>query len=149
MKGFKPGFITSEGGINPDKPVLIYQKDVPLRALPTGEWVTFGNNNNYKTVHPKGWYDCENTIEVSADGLRSGTLANAQFYGWTGADSATLTALGWYNKLLGAYNMGLMVSQQITLAGVPGYVGYGVFLDLATIGMGIFDLRSKPEPKTA
>jgi hypothetical protein len=122
----------------------IYQPG-PLLAMQEGELITFSNPASYASVHPSGWAGCENTIEISPNinGPDSGAYA-----GWGGSSRAgstdITTPLGWRTALKTSYNAGLSKGDQITLPEVPGYVPGkgGVFLNLAFLGMKIFDLRT-------
>jgi hypothetical protein len=139
--GFRPGYLIMPGS----DPLLISQT-APISALPTGEWVTFYNPViTYVKLHPGGWFDCENTIEVTNNNSVLYSYLAPTFYGWTRNNGKILTEYEWDRLLRDEYNKGIWSWQKITMTDVPGYEGTGVFLNLATIGMSIFDLRTKPK----
>ena len=111
----------------------IIEQTAPIETLQQGEWVPFANAPTYV-----GWYDGEQTIEVSECSCGQDPDIWEKFYGWNQSQGATKTEVGWKYVLWGETNPKAPLSQ------IPGYTGTGQFLNLATLGMKIFDLRTAP-----
>jgi hypothetical protein len=108
-----------------------------------GDWAYFKNDSRYldDSYHPGGAYQGENVIQV-------GDSSPHIFYGF---GSGTQSADGWTNTLVEAFDVGLPTDMQYTPEQVkdgedPDFVGFmgghRQFLDVALIGMKIFDYRN-------
>ena len=109
----------------------LYTHELPLYGLKPGDFTKFYNNENYRAMHPIGYWEYEAVIKTGAD----------WYNGWTNRGNVTHTYGGWLSALAAAYNEGLWSWQQITVADVPGYTGDAWVIDVPKLAMEIFDLR--------
>lgn len=119
-------------GVDDDIYGVLSTKQRSLATMLIGDSAWLENYDDYKIQPNKGAYQAENVIKVGRD----------KFWGHIGESYANSvkSAAGWEIHLGNEYNK---IAEKKRNDKIPGHGGDARFLNIAFIGMKVFDIRSK------
>jgi len=117
----------SEEDYNHFKSLYLDRRAIPLANARIGDIIRFENDKRY---NKRGLWGGENTIKIASD----------KYWGFVGSGKhRRYTEQEWKDELARQYNKGRPKDEKIET--VPGYDGGATFINVAKVGMTIFDYR--------